>query len=406
MSLTSGARIICHRWTSLPAPQEVIRQVNSMGKHQGMPSTLTFANQVGTEIRDAVCDLYDNVSDEGSEFDGNDDSYSTVSQDDSSYRSSDYSDEVGSIAGDGDDSADDGSSSDEDDDGDDNDDDSDIIIHTDLDEDLTSGEDSVISQHTGVDEDDHSLASNTTGVDEPPGSTEGLASETTGVDDQPLDNPAVEVDHTGVDDSSVASEPQQPTEEEKFAEAVAAGRADAMKPNTMRPTRNKKKNLDPAFVYLNSMRQSSPQLFAFLTEQMSAKRGLKQFGKQGADAIMDELRQLVYWNVMRGVNRSDMSREETKCALQYLMFLKEKRSGKIKGRGCADGRKQRIYKGKDETSSPTVFIESLFLSSMIDGYEHHKVMTLDIPGAFMQTDIDETIHIRLDGLLPIISPNH
>ena len=250
-----------------------------MGKHQGMPSTLTFANRVGTEICDALRDLYDNVSDEGSEFDGDDDSYSAVSQDDSSYWSSDYSDEVGSIAGDVDDSADDGSSSDEDDDGDDNDDDSDNIIHTDPDDDLTSSEDSVISQHTEDDEDNHSLASNTTGVGEPLGSTEGLASKTTGVDEQPLDNPAVEVDHTGVDDSSVASEPQQPTEEEKFAEAVAAGQADAMKPNTVWPTRNKKKNLDPAFVYLNSVRQSGPQLFAFLTEQMSAKRGLKQFGK-------------------------------------------------------------------------------------------------------------------------------
>ena len=408
LSLTSGARIIRHRWTSLPAPREVIRRVNSMGKHQGMPSTLTFANRVGTEIRDAVRDLYDNASDDGSEFDGDDDSYSAVSQDDSSYRSSDYSDEAGSMADDDDDSVDDRSSSDDDDDNDDNDDDPHNIIHMDPNDDPTSDDDnddptsddeSVISRHTEDDDDDHSVASNTTGVDEPPGSTEHLVSETTGVDKQPVDNPAVEVDRTGVDDSSVTSEPQQPTEEEKFAEAVAAGQADAVKSNTVRPTRNKKKNLDPAFVYLDSVRQSGPQLFAFLTEQMSAKRGLKQFGKRGADAIMDELRQLVYRNVMRGVKRSDMSREETKSALQYLMFLKEKRSGKIKGRGCADGRKQRLYKGKDETSSPTVFIESLFLSSMIDAHEHRKVMTLDIPGAFMQTDIDETIHIRLDGPL-------
>ena len=152
-------------------------------------------------------------------------------------------------------------------------------------------------------------------------------------------------------------------------------------------------------MYLNSVRQSGPQLFAFLTEQMSAKRGLKQFGKRGADAIMDELRQLVSWNVMQGVNRSDMTREEIKCALQYLMFLKEMCSGKIKGCRYADGRKQRLYKGKDETSSPTFFIESLFLSSMIDGHKHRNVMTLDIPGAFMQTGIDETIHIRLDGPL-------
>ena len=157
LSLTSGARIIRHRRTSLPAPREVICQVNSLGKHQGMPSTLTFANRVGTEIRDAVRDLYDNVSDEGSEFDDDDDSYSAVSQDDSSYRSSDCSDKVGSIAGE----EGDGSSSDDDDDNGDNDDDSNNIIHMDPDDDLTSGEDSVGeesfgSQNTEDNEDDHS----------------------------------------------------------------------------------------------------------------------------------------------------------------------------------------------------------------------------------------------------------
>ena len=300
LSLTSGARIICHRWTSLPAPREVICRVNSMGKRQDMPSTLTFANQVGTEICDAVRDLYNNVSDEGSEFDGDDDSYSAVSQDDSSYQSSDYSDEIGSVDDDVDDSAGDDSSSDEND-NDNNDDDPNHMIHMDPDDDVTSSENTVISQHSEDiqdegdedDKDSHSLPSQQTGVGLMPSTAdpviiEGLASETTGVD-EPWDNPAVEAERTGGDDSSVASEPQQPTEEEKFAEAVAAGQADAMKPNTVQPTRHKKKNLDPAFIYLNSMRQAGPQLFTFLTEQMSAKRGLKQFGKRGADAIMDKL---------------------------------------------------------------------------------------------------------------------
>ena len=163
------------------------------------------------------------------------------------------------------------------------------------------GEESVSSHHTEDNEDNHSLASTTTGVDEPPGSTEGsdaLASNTTGVGEPPgctgVGEPpgsteGLTSEITGMDDSSAASEAQQPTKEEKFAEAVASGQADAMRSNTVRPTRNKKKNLDPAFVYLNSVRQSGPQLFAFLTEQMSAKRGLKQFGKRGADAIMDKL---------------------------------------------------------------------------------------------------------------------
>ena len=38
--------------------------------------------------------------------------------------------------------------------------------------------------------------------------------------------------------------------------------------------------------------------------------------------------------------------KKEKKALRYLMFLKEKRDGTIKARGCADGRPQRIYTGK------------------------------------------------------------
>ena len=101
----------------------------------------------------------------------------------------------------------------------------------------TSSEDTVTSQHSEDiqdegdedDEDSHSLPSQQTGVGLMPSTAdtviiEGLASKTTGVD-EPWDNPAVEAQCTGVDDSSVACEPQQPTEEEKLAEAVAAGEA-------------------------------------------------------------------------------------------------------------------------------------------------------------------------------------
>ena len=57
------------------------------------------------------------------------------------------------------------------------------------------------------------------------------------------------------------------------------------------------------------------------------------------------------------------------------------------------------YKTKEETSAPTVSIKSLFLSCVIDTKEGWKVATCDIPGAFMQADINEIIHIKLEGLL-------
>jgi Reverse transcriptase (RNA-dependent DNA polymerase) len=79
------------------------------------------------------------------------------------------------------------------------------------------------------------------------------------------------------------------------------------------------------------------------------------------------------------------------------MFLKKKRNGTIKGRGCADSRKQRAYAAKEDASSPTVAIESVMLLCVIVAMEGRDVATIDIPGAFMQADMDELVHVRLDG---------
>ena len=80
------------------------------------------------------------------------------------------------------------------------------------------------------------------------------------------------------------------------------------------------------------------------------------------------------------------------------MFLKQKRCGKIKGRRCAEVRKQRKYLTKDDISAPTVATEALFLTCLIDAMEHQKVATVDIPGAFMQSDMEgETVHMKLEG---------
>jgi hypothetical protein len=81
------------------------------------------------------------------------------------------------------------------------------------------------------------------------------------------------------------------------------------------------------------------------------------------------------------------------------MFLKEKRSGAIKGRGCADGRSQRDHMTKQETSSPTVATESLILSCVIDAIEGRDIATCDIPGAFMQSDMKGKVIMKLEGVM-------
>jgi hypothetical protein len=79
------------------------------------------------------------------------------------------------------------------------------------------------------------------------------------------------------------------------------------------------------------------------------------------------------------------------------MFLKRKRCGRIKGRGCADGRPQRAYIPREGATSPTVSTQTLFLTCLIDAHEGRDVATVDIPGAFMQADMDDLVHLRLAG---------
>jgi hypothetical protein len=111
--------------------------------------------------------------------------------------------------------------------------------------------------------------------------------------------------------------------------------------------------------------------------QYSMKKGIKVFGESGVNAVVEELQQLHDRKALDPKRK--LSREDKKAALHYLMFLKKKRCGRIKGRGCADGRKHRSYINKEDTSAPTVAIEALMLSCAIDAKEERDVATVDIP---------------------------
>jgi hypothetical protein len=133
--------------------------------------------------------------------------------------------------------------------------------------------------------------------------------------------------------------------------------------------------------------------------QMGMKKGIKTFGARAVEAVQKELKQLHDRAVVKPRHASELTAEQRKASLQYLMFLKEKRNGTVKGRGCADGRKQRESTKKEDASAPTVAIEALMLSCTIDAMEGRDVATVDIPGAFMQADMDETVHVKLEGTM-------
>jgi hypothetical protein len=73
--------------------------------------------------------------------------------------------------------------------------------------------------------------------------------------------------------------------------------------------------------------------------------------------------------------------------------IKEKHCGKIKGCAVADGRPQMYYIPCDEAASPTVSLESLVLSLMIDAHEGRDVAIADVAGAFLKGDMPDFVLI-------------
>ena len=129
---------------------------------------------------------------------------------------------------------------------------------------------------------------------------------------------------------------------------------------------------------------------------------MKEFGQARYDATVSELSDnLIGIDVVKMLDKSRITSYVFMNALSYLMFLKRKRTDVVKARGCADGRPEREFISKEESSSPTVSTYALFISCAMDVMEGRQVVTCDIPGTFLQADWpkDNDCYLKLKGLM-------
>ena len=148
--------------------------------------------------------------------------------------------------------------------------------------------------------------------------------------------------------------------------------------------------------------QAEPDIVAHIMTQLSLKAGLKAWGQKGHDAAFSEMKQLHLRDTFKPMHWRDLTKQQKLTVLESHMFLKEKRSGKIKGRTVAGGNRQRSYIPKEDASSPTVASESVLLSCIVDAEEDRDVAVLDIPNAFIQTRIEnpkDMAIIKVRGVL-------
>ena len=82
--------------------------------------------------------------------------------------------------------------------------------------------------------------------------------------------------------------------------------------------------------------------------QYSLKKRIELFGDEAEKAATKELQQIDDMDTYIPVDPRNLSAEDRRKALSALFFLTRKRDGRLKGRKCAIGSKQRTYDGVSE----------------------------------------------------------
>ena len=132
-------------------------------------------------------------------------------------------------------------------------------------------------------------------------------------------------------------------------------------------------------------------------DQLGIKAGINRHWEAAVAAIVKECEQLKQTGTVKVVDASVLSESQKEGALNLLTLVKKKRCGKIKGRVCADGRKQRRCIDKREVSSPTVQLDSIIATLLIDGYDGRSVAIADVAGAYLQTPMTDFTIVKVTG---------
>ena len=106
---------------------------------------------------------------------------------------------------------------------------------------------------------------------------------------------------------------------------------------------------------------------------------------------MKELTQLHIMDTWTPLQAEKLSQEQRMRALLSLLFLKEKRTGDVKGRACINGAPQRAYIPKEDAASPTVSTESTLITASIAAHERRAVQCYDVHSAFVNTNVDKEV---------------
>ena len=145
-------------------------------------------------------------------------------------------------------------------------------------------------------------------------------------------------------------------------------------------------------------------LTGFHFAQMSAKQGIKKYGREAEIKLIAEFKQLMDYKTFHGRKADELTGLQKKKAANMINLIEEKinrghteENPVIKGRSVFNGRVQRGLYTKEETASPTVSTDAFFLTSIIDAIEGRDKAVTDIKGAYLNAPMKDEVLMKITG---------
>jgi transcriptional regulator len=91
----------------------------------------------------------------------------------------------------------------------------------------------------------------------------------------------------------------------------------------------------------------------------SLKKGIKELCERCHKAAHKEMKQLHGRVVFIPILIEELTHVKQKQAMESLIFLTEKKDGKIKARTCANGNTQQEYTDRDKAASPRAWLNHI-----------------------------------------------
>ena len=115
---------------------------------------------------------------------------------------------------------------------------------------------------------------------------------------------------------------------------------------------------DPASFVHNEAEALEEILGIAMAQHFIIRAVLNKFGSKGEKSVINDLTQLHTMSTYYPVDSTTLTKKQKLDALNYLMFLIEKRNGKIKARACSDGSKQRKQENIGKRIMPPLLVRT------------------------------------------------